>query len=67
MYDNCNILYVSNAGHSTLVAMALLLRGEMKFLWQHREEALQDLERVAEMTNTDTEVSYYGNPNHRYW
>lgn len=47
--------------------MALLLRGEMKFLWQHREEALQDLERVAEMTNTDTEVSYYGNPNHKYW
>ena len=66
-HRDSHILYVSNAGHSTLVAMALLLRGEMKFLWQHREEALQDLERVAEMTNTDTEVSYYGNPNHRDW
>lgn len=39
-----------------MVAMALLLRGEMKFLWQHREEALQDLERVTEMSDVDKEV-----------
>ena len=45
-----------NAGHSGLVAMALLLRGEMKFLWQHREEALQDLERVVDTSNISTEV-----------
>ena len=43
-------------GHTTLVAMALLLRGEMKFLWQHREEALQDLEKVTEMSDVDKEV-----------
>ena len=36
--------------------MALLLRGEMRFLWQHKEEALQDLEKVANMTNIGVEV-----------
>ena len=36
--------------------MALLLRGEMKFLWQQREEALQDLEKVTEMSDVDKEV-----------
>lgn len=45
--------------------MALLLRGEMKFLWQHREEALQDLQRVVDMANISTEVTcYYGNHTH---
>lgn len=45
-----------NAGHSGLVAMALLLRGEMRFLWQHRNEALQDLKRVADMPDISAEV-----------
>ena len=36
--------------------MALLLRGEMRFLWQHKDEALQDLERVANMTDISAEV-----------
>ena len=36
--------------------MALLLRGEMNFLWQHREEALQDLQRVTDMSDVSTEV-----------
>ena len=47
--------------------MALLLRAEMKFLWQHREEALQDLQRVVDISNISTEVtSCYGNYNHYY-
>ena len=46
-----------NTGNSKLVAMALLLRGEMQFLWQHREEALQDLQRVADMSDISTEVT----------
>lgn len=41
---------------SGLVAMALLLRGEMNFLWQHREEALQDLQRVTDMSDVSTEI-----------
>lgn len=36
--------------------MALLLRGEMRFLWQHREGALQDLQEVADMSDISTEV-----------
>ena len=48
--------------------MAMLLRGEMKFLWQHREEALQDLQKVVDMSNTSTEVTcYYGNHNWYYY
>lgn len=50
------LMIMCNIGHSALVAMALLLRGEMMFLWQRKEEALQDLNRVAEMHDVDTEV-----------
>jgi len=42
--------------HPELIAMALLLRGEMHFLWQHREEALQDLNKVADMSDVGKEV-----------
>jgi len=36
--------------------MALLLRGEMYFLWQYRKEALQDLNKVADMSDVGKEV-----------
>ena len=37
--------------------MALFLRGEMKFLWQQRKEALQDLKRkVTELSDVDKAV-----------
>ena len=37
--------------------MVLFLRGEMKFLWQQREEALQDLKRkVTELSDVDKAV-----------
>ena len=36
--------------------MALLLRGEMHFLWQQRDEALKDLDKVADMSDVHKEV-----------
>ena len=46
----------SCSDHPELVAMALLLRGEMHFLWQKRDEALKDLDKVADMSDVHKEV-----------
>ncbi|XP_065888673.1 mitochondrial import receptor subunit TOM70-like [Dysidea avara] len=52
----CSEAIESESDYPELIAMALLLRGEMQFLWQHREEALQDLNRVADMSDVDKEL-----------
>ena len=49
LHAKCSLSY-------NMQTVTSMCKHEMKFLWQHREEALQDLQKVTDMLDVSTEV-----------